>query len=952
MLTGLDLIVAHLVLRPFVDAYLVPPTASTPGDAPVVEEDLLDEALRVGQQWSFSGASAVPSRSPSNFSVPPLRLARGPWSRRSAQRGGRWRSSRRLPAGPAGRLPRRAGGAGLRPRPSRRVCRPGAWTPCSSLSSWPGSRTGPPDRRSAPFRPRRHPRRRVHREHLLHRPAPAPRGLPGHRLPDHRSGLDGAYFGGEPTAGAVGGYGALQGRPRTGSSTSVSGSSPSRSPGRSARRPGPWSTPTSRPGTPSSSPRRPATTRSTRSPRTSASSMSCAPSSRRSTGCSPARSAASSSGDRRRRPACGPSRSRTTSTCEPAMPTEMATRMSPSSPRSATRSPSMPPPGCARRPGGSAGRCSIWRTRPTAARSSSPHPAGPRRAQRGRGDRHGVGAAAPRPAGGSVPRVAMAKESLGSPESRSGSPAKSGSPPAPPCMSPTTRARSTRWSRRPSSRGVHHHREEGGPLRPAQRRGEPARRPGLYRPQRLGPGPGHLDALVERIHGGTSLLIFPEGTRSATPTLGRFRKGGFHVAIQAQVPVVPLVLRNTGEILPRHGRVLRPGSSTWRSSTRSRTSAPRISTVGRRAAGPVHCRAQRLAGCLMAGPVLGAGADRWAADDSMNELETAMWRAERHPQRSSTLCSLLILDQAPTGTRLVAAHEWATSLIGQARQRVVEPLPVGTPVWRADPHFKLDYHLRRLHLGPRKSMADLLTLAQTIAQVPFDRTRPLWEATLIEGWRAAGRHTCSSCTTALTDGLGAVQLLAPRAEPDPGAHRRQADPSHRSDRGAGRPGRGDPRRGPAHLAHGTGLLGAAVDTARHWLANPAMSRPRPCASGPRCVGCSRRRRRPVAAAAAPGWPRVVFRTLECQLADLRGGGTGRRGQSTTPTWRPCSAGCALPRGPRGAGRRAARHGAGLAAAGRPRWAATPSRERCSRRRSASSTRRTGSRPCAASSCPR
>ena len=31
------------------------------------------------------------------------------------------------------------------------------------------------------------------------------------------------------------------------------------------------------------------------------------------------------------------------------------------------------------------------------------------------------------------------------------------------------------------------------------------------------------------------------------------------MAIQAQVPIVPLVLRNTGEILPRHGRVLRPG---------------------------------------------------------------------------------------------------------------------------------------------------------------------------------------------------------------------------------------------------------------------------------------------------------------------------------------------------------------------------------------------------------
>lgn len=281
----------------------------------------------------------------------------------------------------------------------------------------------------------------------------------------------------------------------------------------------------------------------------------------------------------------------------------------------------------------------------------------------------------------------------------------------------------------------------------------------------------------------------------------------------------------------------------------------------------------------MAGPVLGAGADRWAADDSMNELETAMWRAERHPQRSSTLCSLLILDQTPDWDRLVAAHEWATSLIGRARQRVVEPLlPVGTPVWRADPHFKLDYHLRRLHLGPRKSMADLLTLAQTIAQVPFDRTRPLWEATLIEGLEGGRAAYLLKLHHSLTDGLGAVQLLALVQSP---TREHTADKPTRATEATEEPA--DPvevtldaaRR---TLAHGTGLLGAAVDTARHWLANPGD-----VTSETLRFGASLRR--VLSPPPAPPSPLLrprdgrawVFRTLECQLADLRRAGRAAGG---------------------------------------------------------------------------
>jgi putative phosphoserine phosphatase / 1-acylglycerol-3-phosphate O-acyltransferase len=69
-----------------------------------------------------------------------------------------------------------------------------------------------------------------------------------------------------------------------------------------------------------------------------------------------------------------------------------------------------------------------------------------------------------------------------------------------------------------------------------------------------------LTALVARIRAGTSVLVFPEGTRSPTPVLGPFKKGAFHLAAQAGVPVVPVVLRNTGELMWRRSLTVAPGT--------------------------------------------------------------------------------------------------------------------------------------------------------------------------------------------------------------------------------------------------------------------------------------------------------------------------------------------------------------------------------------------------------
>jgi putative phosphoserine phosphatase/1-acylglycerol-3-phosphate O-acyltransferase len=68
-----------------------------------------------------------------------------------------------------------------------------------------------------------------------------------------------------------------------------------------------------------------------------------------------------------------------------------------------------------------------------------------------------------------------------------------------------------------------------------------------------------LDPVIERLNDGLSIVIAPEGTRSPTPSLGRFKKGAFRMAMQGGVPVVPIVIRNAGELLWRGSKVMRAG---------------------------------------------------------------------------------------------------------------------------------------------------------------------------------------------------------------------------------------------------------------------------------------------------------------------------------------------------------------------------------------------------------
>lgn len=69
-----------------------------------------------------------------------------------------------------------------------------------------------------------------------------------------------------------------------------------------------------------------------------------------------------------------------------------------------------------------------------------------------------------------------------------------------------------------------------------------------------------LGPVVDAVKAGLSLVIAPEGTRSPTPRLGRFKKGAFHMAMQAGVPIVPVVFRNVLDAMPKDALVVRPAT--------------------------------------------------------------------------------------------------------------------------------------------------------------------------------------------------------------------------------------------------------------------------------------------------------------------------------------------------------------------------------------------------------
>jgi 1-acyl-sn-glycerol-3-phosphate acyltransferase len=79
--------------------------------------------------------------------------------------------------------------------------------------------------------------------------------------------------------------------------------------------------------------------------------------------------------------------------------------------------------------------------------------------------------------------------------------------------------------------------------------------------ERMNPKKAHLgiEQGAKMLAGGSSFIAFPEGTRSRDGRLGEFKKGAFIMAIEAQVPIMPVTIIGSAAIQPPGSYAINPG---------------------------------------------------------------------------------------------------------------------------------------------------------------------------------------------------------------------------------------------------------------------------------------------------------------------------------------------------------------------------------------------------------
>ncbi len=68
-----------------------------------------------------------------------------------------------------------------------------------------------------------------------------------------------------------------------------------------------------------------------------------------------------------------------------------------------------------------------------------------------------------------------------------------------------------------------------------------------------------IERAARKIKGGVSVVIFPEGTRSRDGSIQPFKRGGFTLALKSGVPIIPITINGSRDVMARDSMRVRPG---------------------------------------------------------------------------------------------------------------------------------------------------------------------------------------------------------------------------------------------------------------------------------------------------------------------------------------------------------------------------------------------------------
>ena len=145
--------------------------------------------------------------------------------------------------------------------------------------------------------------------------------------------------------------------------------------------------------------------------------------------------------------------------------------------------------------------------------------------------------------------------------------------------------------------------------------------------------------------------------------------------------------------------------------------------------------------------------------DRLSAIDASFLHQEKDASHMHVGALVIFEGPAPSHDEFAAHIESRLHLVPRYRQKLAIPrFEMGRPFWVDDPSFNLDYHVRHTALPKPGSDDQLRQLAGRIFSQRLDRSKPLWEVWLIQGFEGSNFAVISKTHHALVDGVSGVDI--------------------------------------------------------------------------------------------------------------------------------------------------------------------------------------------------